>query len=157
MRRFFSLVLLATLVLCCNKLELLEHTNPLEAGCLHPEATNYEATAISDNGSCTFGNCSIASVSTTSEYTLISPAQTTFSYNDSYTLGFNPGLTTLSQAESAALFLNETEIYSFGNWLTFPNYERTFTFTALFPPSNCYTIRLFKNDWVLITDPFTIY
>lgn len=157
MRRFVFLVLLAPVVFSCNKLELLEHSNPLEAGCLHPEATNYQPTAISDNGSCTFGNCSITAVSTATQYTLISPAQTTFSYNDSYTLGFDPGLTTLSQVESAALFLNETEIYNFGNWLTFPNYERTFTFSPLFPPSTCYTIRLFKYDWVLITDPFTIY
>ena len=108
MRRFFSLVLLATLVFSCNKLELLEHSNTLDAGCLNPNATNYDAAAPSDDGSCTFGNCSITSVSTT-EYTLVCPTQTTFSYGDSYILGLNVG-----QVTSAELFLNETAKYSFG-------------------------------------------
>ena len=153
MRRFFSLVLLATLVFSCNKLELLEHSNTLDAGCLNPNATNYDAAAPSDDGSCTFGNCSITSVSTT-EYTLVCPTQTTFSYGDSYILGLNVG-----QVTSAELFLNETAIYSFGNWLTFPSSERTFSLPAptTIQPSNCYTIRISLYGLLAITEPFTIY
>ena len=155
MKSFVLLVLLAPVVFSCNKLELLEHSNPLEAGCLHPEATNYEATAISDNGSCTFGNCSITSVSTTTDYTLVCPTQTIFSNGDSYTIGFDGVV--IGQVESVELFLDETFIHSFGNWVTFyPDGERSFILPTNIQSSNCYTIRIILNG-LYISNPFTIY
>ena len=237
MRRLISLVAVTILVFSCNKLELLEHSNPLDDGqifvtgqptvvtmpasnitysavLLEGDITVLGDAAITQHGHCwsttasptvgdnkttlgtsglgsfssnvtqlnqnteyffraysinsfntvygvelsfttEFAPCSITSVSTTTDYTLVCPTQTIFSNGDSYTIGFDGVV--IGQVESVELFLDETFIHSFGNWVTFyPDGERSFILPTNIQSSNCYTIRIILNG-LYISNPFTIY
>ena len=104
--------------------------------------------------------CDIIYNTNGSTYDFISPNQTLYRYGDSYTVTLHSNIYSVGQVSAVYLYLNRTQVYSFGTWLLFPNNSRVFTLpgkSSGLLASNCYTIIVLKGSYQYVSESFTIY
>lgn len=136
---------------------------------LSPNTTYYVRAYATNSYGTSYGNqisfktiqlpnntCNVTATTTGTTYTMQTPSQSYFNQGDSYTITMYSSIYSFGQSDNVALYDNDVFVYSFGNWLAFPNNTRTFTLPSSIPLSNCYNIRVVKGSDLYVSPIFII-